>query len=102
MNYKLRPHAASAHQPSRAFNPLANLHFGAMDAKQNSPLVQQSLTGVPNAQFRVLIVGRANAGKTSILQRVCDTTENPEIYRRQWGTSKRVCSLSNDTFNLIV
>src|SRR6267142_912127 len=31
-------------------------------------------------KFRVLIIGRANAGKTSILQRVCDTTENPEIY----------------------
>ena len=36
---------------------------------------------VPNAQFRVLIIGRANAGKTSILQKVCDTTESPEIYR---------------------
>ncbi|KAF8259469.1 hypothetical protein EI94DRAFT_1834397 [Lactarius quietus] len=31
--------------------------------------------------FRVLIVGRANAGKTTILQRVCDTTESPIIYR---------------------
>ncbi|KAI9446898.1 hypothetical protein BJY52DRAFT_1127835 [Lactarius psammicola] len=36
---------------------------------------------VPNIQFRVLIIGRANAGKTSILQRVCDTTESPIIYR---------------------
>ena len=26
-------------------------------------------------------MGRANAGKTSILQRVCDTTESPKIYR---------------------
>jgi hypothetical protein len=32
-------------------------------------------------QFRVLIVGRANAGKKSILQRVCETTESPIIYR---------------------
>jgi GTPase SAR1 family protein len=31
-------------------------------------------------KFRVLIIGRANAGKTTILQRVCDTTEDPEIY----------------------
>ncbi|KIN98658.1 hypothetical protein M404DRAFT_57289, partial [Pisolithus tinctorius Marx 270] len=31
--------------------------------------------------FRVLIIGRANAGKTSILQRVCETTESPQIYR---------------------
>ena len=26
-------------------------------------------------------MGKANAGKTSILQRVCDTTESPAIYR---------------------
>ena len=38
---------------------------------------------IPDIQFRVLIIGRANAGKTSILQRVCDTTESPTIYR--WG-----------------
>jgi len=30
--------------------------------------------------FRVLIIGRANAGKTTILQRICSTRENPEIY----------------------
>ncbi|KAG1747286.1 hypothetical protein EDD22DRAFT_958256 [Suillus occidentalis] len=31
-------------------------------------------------RFRVLIIGRANAGKTTILQKVCDTTDDPEIY----------------------
>ncbi|KAG1778279.1 hypothetical protein EV702DRAFT_172953 [Suillus placidus] len=31
-------------------------------------------------RFRVLIIGRANAGKTTILRKVCDTTEDPEIY----------------------
>ncbi len=36
---------------------------------------------IPKIQFRVLIIGRANAGKTTILQRVCDTTESPFIYR---------------------
>jgi GTPase SAR1 family protein len=35
----------------------------------------------PDLQFRVLVIGRANAGKTSILQRVCETTESPTIYR---------------------
>ncbi|KIK37747.1 hypothetical protein CY34DRAFT_92234 [Suillus luteus UH-Slu-Lm8-n1] len=30
--------------------------------------------------FRILIIGRANAGKTTILQRVCKTRENPKIY----------------------
>ncbi|PPQ80101.1 hypothetical protein CVT25_001469, partial [Psilocybe cyanescens] len=38
---------------------------------------------LPKIQFRVLIIGRANAGKTSILQRVCDTTEGPIIYRNE-------------------
>jgi septin family protein len=42
---------------------------------------------IPNVQFRVLIIGRANAGKTTILQRVCDTTESPVIYQR--GKEKR-------------
>ncbi|KAG2125671.1 hypothetical protein DEU56DRAFT_743611 [Suillus clintonianus] len=31
-------------------------------------------------RFRILIIGRANAGKTTILQRVCNTKENPEIF----------------------
>ncbi|KAI6141036.1 hypothetical protein BKA82DRAFT_4206042, partial [Pisolithus tinctorius] len=30
--------------------------------------------------FRILIMGRANAGKTTILQRVCNTTDKPEIF----------------------
>ena len=31
-------------------------------------------------RFRILIIGRANAGKTSILQKVCNTTEQAEIF----------------------
>jgi hypothetical protein len=31
-------------------------------------------------RFRILIIGRANAGKTTILQKVCNTTENAVIY----------------------
>ena len=34
-------------------------------------------------RFRVLIIGRANAGKTTILQRVCHTTEQPKIFNRE-------------------
>ena len=36
---------------------------------------------LPLIRFRVLVIGRANAGKTSILQRICETTESPTIYR---------------------
>ncbi|KAF7344044.1 hypothetical protein MVEN_01693900 [Mycena venus] len=43
---------------------------------------------LPHIQFRVLIVGRANAGKTTILQRVCDTTDDPEIHQLE-PTSER-------------
>ena len=30
--------------------------------------------------FRILVIGRANAGKTTMLKRVCNTTEEPSIY----------------------
>jgi len=30
--------------------------------------------------FRVLVIGRANAGKTTLLKRVCNTLEEPCIY----------------------
>src|SRR6267154_2628473 len=31
------------------------------------------------SRFRILIIGRANAGKTTILQKVCNTVDQPEI-----------------------
>ncbi|EDR14541.1 small GTP-binding protein domain [Laccaria bicolor S238N-H82] len=34
-------------------------------------------------RFRVLIIGRANSGKTTILQRVCNTTEQPKIFNQE-------------------
>ena len=41
-------------------------------------------------RFRVLIIGRANAGKTTVLQQVCNSTEDPEIYndkgKKVWFT----------------
>jgi GTP-binding protein EngB required for normal cell division len=56
-----------------------------MDAYQNLPRAPRDV------KFRVLIIGRANAGKTSILQRVCETTESPVIYSRdEKGIPKEV------------
>jgi hypothetical protein len=49
---------------------------------------QQILPQLPKTvKFRVLIIGRANAGKTSILQRVCDTTESPVISRKDQSST---------------
>ncbi|KDQ16248.1 hypothetical protein BOTBODRAFT_622783 [Botryobasidium botryosum FD-172 SS1] len=31
-------------------------------------------------RFRILIIGRANSGKTTVLQAVCGTDEEPEVY----------------------
>ena len=52
----------------------------------------------PDVRFRVLIIGRANAGKTSILQRVCDTTESPVIHRSGPSGGGQVCALSKWRF----
>jgi hypothetical protein len=66
-------------------------------------MAQQILPRIPNVKFRVLIIGRANAGKTSILQRVVDTTESPEIYRLdKSGNQTLVRSPSCSSFHLIV
>ncbi|KAI6155567.1 GTP-binding protein, partial [Pisolithus tinctorius] len=34
-------------------------------------------------RFRILVMGRANAGKTTILQRVCNATDQPEIFNEK-------------------
>jgi hypothetical protein len=31
-------------------------------------------------RFRILVVGRANVGKTTLLQKVCNATGKPEIF----------------------
>ena len=40
-------------------------------------------------RFRVLIVERANAGKTTILRGICNTTEDPEVFDSE-GNKARV------------
>ncbi|KAN0131255.1 hypothetical protein V8E53_010959 [Lactarius tabidus] len=48
---------------------------------QSRVIPPQGRPQIQKIRFRVLVIGRANAGKTSILQRVCETTESPTIYR---------------------
>ena len=54
-------------------------------------------------RFRILVIGRANAGKTTLLQRVCKTTESP-IVRDQEGNKVRsvvdIPSFTNRSFQI--
>jgi len=34
-------------------------------------------------RFRILVIGRSNAGKTTVLQHVCNTTELPEVFNAE-------------------
>ena len=56
---------------------------------------QHNQLQVPNFRLRILIIGRANAGKTTILKRVCQTTKSPKVYRLdQSGQRSEVCPRS--------
>ena len=59
----------------------SNTEFqGAEDIEtQRKAHTVRGLTG----RFRILIIGRANAGKTTILQRVCNTEERPKIFNHK-------------------
>ena len=83
---------------------LSSYNTRAMGAKQSTSRLDPARVPpprVPNVQFRVLIIGRANAGKTSILQRVCDTTESPVIYRSGPSGTSQVCAHCQWRSNMI-
>jgi hypothetical protein len=46
-------------------------------------------------RFRILVIGRANAGKTTLLKRVCNTTEEPSIYLEDELVSYRLIGISH-------
>ncbi|KAF8347219.1 hypothetical protein F5887DRAFT_1131499 [Amanita rubescens] len=48
--------------------------------------------------FRILVIGRANAGKTTLLKRVCNTKEDP-VYSKINPTSKRGIHNVHDEFS---
>ncbi|KAI6109222.1 hypothetical protein EV401DRAFT_2199693 [Pisolithus croceorrhizus] len=54
-------------------SPSSSLPYGLDPAK-----AQEHIDRI--GRFRILVMGRANAGKTTILQRVCNTTDQPEIF----------------------
>ncbi|KAI6103978.1 GTP-binding protein [Pisolithus croceorrhizus] len=60
-------------------NPLASQPLSSGIVVQTDPAHAKS--NIDHIRrFRILIIGRANAGKTTILQRLCNTTDQPEIY----------------------
>jgi len=61
--------------PAPAPAPVPRPRAPARPLYRNDPL---------DVQFRVLVIGRANAGKTSILQTLCGTTESLDISRAGW------------------
>ena len=67
---------------TRRFTRQSRLSSGQMGSDQSKPQAEETRRFIADLQFRVLVIGRANAGKTTILQRVCETTESPKIYRR--------------------
>ena len=49
--------------------------------------------------FRILVIGRANAGKTTLLQRVCKTTESPIVRDRRGRMVTGDCYVVNGPFH---
>jgi septin family protein len=67
----------------------------ADDAAQSTPEIDQNLKEYLELRqkcprFRVLVIGRANAGKTTICQKMCNTTDPPVVHGRD---GKEVCFL---------
>ncbi|KAI6138659.1 hypothetical protein BKA82DRAFT_293181 [Pisolithus tinctorius] len=57
----------------------------ASDYRLDPAEAKKQIDRIP--RFRILVMGRANAGKRTILQRVCNTTDQPEIF---YGKGKKV------------
>ena len=68
-----------ATQPMELRDPLSKTNIN--DSTIGTTKAHRS---TPKIRFRVLIIGRANAGKTSILQRLCQTTEHPIVYQKTY------------------
>ena len=69
---------------------LVPVPFGRLIPKEhNAPAYRTTMSAVGAVElrkkythFRILVIGRANAGKTTLLKRVCNTDEDPCIYNK--------------------
>jgi len=60
----------------KVFRPPANLARTVPIEPEESAKLRQKYT-----HFRILVIGRANAGKTTLLKRVCNTNDDP-VYKK--------------------
>lgn len=56
------------------------LQQGSPSGAQAAILWEQRHLRAKYGRFRMLIVGRANAGKTTILQKICNSTVEPQVF----------------------
>jgi stage III sporulation protein SpoIIIAA len=47
---------------------------------QSTATIEAAKLRAKYTDFRILVIGRANAGKTTLLKRVCNTIEEPSIF----------------------
>ena len=81
------------HSTSPLLNPPTSVEMGNTSSTEMAREAIDSVFGnnmksVPEVrekyrQFRILVIGRANAGKTTLLKRVCNTDEDPCIYDKE-------------------
>ncbi|KAI9567675.1 hypothetical protein HD554DRAFT_930281 [Boletus coccyginus] len=68
----------SSFSPSRVSKVKRSTITNAPPAVANAVVLPDS----PRFRFRILVVGRANAGKTTLLQRLCKSTDSPIVRNR--------------------
>ncbi|KAL4068813.1 hypothetical protein V8B97DRAFT_2024511 [Scleroderma yunnanense] len=63
-----------APQPTDRFQPRSS-------SSANPAVAREHFNRI--GRFRILVIGRSNAGKTTLLQRICNTTELPEVFNSE-------------------
>ena len=73
--------------------------FFAMATSSKPQLTAEEIqkTRAKFKQFRILVIGRANAGKTTILRKVCNTTGEPTIFNPKGKKVKYMSKFMSDT-----
>ncbi|KAG9312506.1 hypothetical protein JVU11DRAFT_6897 [Chiua virens] len=60
--------------------PFAGLSAESPEESSAEPIIQMDGIREKFGRFRILIIGRANAGKTTILKQICNSTDEPVLY----------------------